>query len=250
MLYRLRKGAAVFLMGGSAVALLALFVWGRPALDTSGLLVVAAALVVGTVALARGAWWGRIVPIAWSTSVAVLSVVALTRNLYGFGGLLAGAILLRACLAGKAMFARHEGQAPPELDWTRPGMRLVRAAVTANLGAFLGGVTYAMAMFYEPPPVPCCFGPCHHHHFPTVPFCVCLAMSASMLVGVVLLARQRTAGLLLAAVSALAVPVVLISSRHVLGEWALIFGPGIVCGWLVLGRFLPAMARFLRGSPG
>ena len=129
------------------------------ALASSGLLVVAAALVLGTVGLARGAWWGRMVPIAWSTSVAVLSVVALTTNVSGFGGLLAGAILLRVCVAGKAMFARHEGQAPPPLDWTRPGMRLVRAAVTANLGAFLAGVTFSLAMFYEPfPAITCCGG--------------------------------------------------------------------------------------------
>jgi hypothetical protein len=252
MLYRLRKAAAVLLMAGSAVGLLVLFLWRGPALASSGLLVVAAALVLGTVGLARGAWWGRMVPIAWSTSVAVLSVVALTRNVSGFDGLLAGAILLRVCVAGNAMFARHEGQAPPGLDWTRPGMRLVRAAVTANLGAFLGGVTYSLAMFDEPVPrATCCWGPCPHYHFPTVPFCVCLAMSALMLVGVVLLARQRTAGLLPAAVSAVVVPVVLIANHHVLGgEWALIFGPGIVCGWLALGRFLPAMARFLRRSPG
>jgi hypothetical protein len=254
VLYRVRKAVAVLLMTGSAVGLLVLFLWRGPALATSGLLVVAAALVVGTVGLARGAWWGRMVPIAWSTSVAVLSLVALalTRNVSRFDGLLAGAILLRVCVAGNAMFARHEGHAPPALDWTRPGMRLVRAAVTANLGAFLGGVTHALTMFDEPARrAPCCWGPCRHYHFPTVPFCVCLAMSALMLVGVVLLARQRTAGLLPAAVSAVGVPVVLIANHSVLGsEWALIFGPGIVCGWLVLGRFLPAMARFLRRSPG
>jgi hypothetical protein len=192
------------------------------------------------------------VPIAWSTSVAVLSVVALTGNVSGFGGLLAGAILLRVCVAGNAMFARHEGQAPPPLDWTRPGMRLVRAAVTANLAAFLGGVTYALAMFEQRfPTVTCCWGPCPHPHFPTGPFCVCLAMSALMLVGVVLLARQRTAGLLPAAVSAVVVPVVLIANHNVLGiDWALIFGPGIVSGWLALGHFLPAIARFLRQPPG
>ena len=75
-------------------------------------------------------------------------------------------------------------------------------------------------------------------------------MSALMLVGVLLLARQRTAGLLPAAVSAVVVPVVLIANHHVLSVgWALTFGPGIVCGWLALGRFLPAMARFLRRSP-
>jgi hypothetical protein len=193
------------------------------------------------------------VPIAWSTSVAVLSVAALTTDVSAFGGLLAGAILLRVCVAGNAMFARHEGQAPPPLDWTRPGMRLVRAAVTTNLGAFLGGVTFSLAMFDEPLyRITCCGGaPCPKYQFPTVPFCVCLAMSALMLVGVVLLARQRTAGLLPAAVSAVVVPVVLIANHNVLNVgWALIFGPGIVCGWLALGRFLPAMARFLRRSPG
>ncbi len=253
MLYRVQKAVALLLMAGSAVGLLVLFLWRGPSLASSGLLAVVATLVLGTVGFARGAWWGRLVPVAWSTTVAVLSVVALTRNVSGFVGVLAGAILLRVCVAGNAMFAGYEGQAPPPLDWTRPGMRLVRAAVTANLGAFLGGVTYLLAMFDEPVrTVTCCGGmACPHLHFPTVPFCVCLAMTALMLVGVVLLARQRTAGLLPAAVSAVVVPVVLIANHNVLGsEGVLIFGPGIVCGWLALGRFLPAMARFLRRSPG
>jgi hypothetical protein len=252
MLYRVRKAVALLLMAASAVGVLVLFLWLGPALASSGLLAVVATLVLGTVGFARGAWWGRLVPVAWSTTVAVLSVVVLTRNVSGFDGVLAGAILLRVCVAGNAMFAGYEGQAPPPLDWTRPGMRLVRAAVTANLGAFLGGVTYLLGMFDEPT-VTCCGGlPCpYRHHFPTVPFCVCLAMTALMLVGVVLLARQRTAGLLPAAVSAVVVPAVLIANHNVLGrEGVLIFGPGIVCGWLALGRFLPAMARFLRRSPG
>jgi hypothetical protein len=68
MLYRLRKAVAVLLMAGSAVGLLVVvFLLRGPALAGSGLLVVAATLVLGTVGLARGAWWGRMVPIAWST---------------------------------------------------------------------------------------------------------------------------------------------------------------------------------------
>jgi hypothetical protein len=250
MLYRLRKAAAVLLMAGSVVGLLLLVRWRGLELATSGLLMVAATLVVGTVGLARGAWWGRMVPIAWSTSIAVLSVVALTDHLGGFEILLAGATLLRLCVAGKAMFASYEGQAPPPQDWTRPEMWLIRAAVTSNLGAFLGGVTYSMAMFQESIlGFTCCWGDCPAFHFPTVSFCVCLGMSALMLVGALLLARQRTAGLLPATVSAVVVPVALIAN-HVPSGWPLIFGPGIVCGWLALGRFLPAMSRFLRRSPG
>ena len=145
------------------------------------------------------------------------------------------------------MFARHEGQAPPPLDWTRPGMRLVRAAATANLGASLAGVTFSLAMFYEPfPAINGSRGaPRPPYQFPTVPFCVCLAMSALMLVGVLLLARQRTAGLLPAAVSAVVVPVGPIANHHVLSVgWVLTFGPGIVCGWAgpgpLSGRRWPA----------
>src|SRR3954466_10882151 len=136
MLYRARKAVAVSLMAGSAGALLAgLSGWWRVDLETSGLLVVAAALVVGTGGLARGAWWGRMVPAAWSNSMAVLMSLAVFHGAGRAGAFLGGAGLLRVCVAGKAMFARYEGQAPPALDWTRPGMRLVRAAVTANLGA-------------------------------------------------------------------------------------------------------------------
>jgi hypothetical protein len=185
-------------------------------------------------------------PLAWSVVAALASALAMARSLAPAHYFLAGAVLLRLCLAGKEMFARYEGQAPPAFDWTRPGMRLVRAALIANLCAFLGGVTLAPAIFE--------WSRFTHQHQTLAPgtmLMACLVMTAVMLVAVMLLARQRTAGLLLLAVAAIGVPLTLIANRAVYDTataliFLALFGPGIVCGWLALGRFVPGMVRLLR----
>jgi hypothetical protein len=258
MLFQLRKAGAVFVMMGSVGFLIAVLTnWGID-LRRAGILGVLAALLVGTVALARGAWWGRFLPLAWSASLAVLGLtVAPVKEGYGTGTMnwgltfLGGAILLPLCLVGREMFARYEGQAPPPLDWTRPGMRLVRAAVVANLSAFLGGMVLAPAIFawrqhYDPYATIDAPNP-----DPTALLAICLAMTVLMLIGVVLLARQRTAGLFLVAIAAVGVPLVLIANREVLkgpGAWIFmgVFGPALLCGWVAVGRFVPGMVRLLR----
>jgi hypothetical protein len=146
------------------------------------------------------------------------------------------------------MFARYEGQAPPAFDWTRPGMGLVRAALIANLCAFLGSVTLAPAIFQF-------IRFRAHSHLsaldPALPLMACLVVTAVMLVALVLVARQRTVGLLLLAVSAVGVPLLFIANGAIDDTLAALiflalFGPGIVCGWLALGRFVPGMVRLLR----
>jgi hypothetical protein len=210
--------------------------------------VVLAVLLVGTGGLAGGVWWGRLVPLAWSTSLAALSPVALYQGMPAAPYILAIALLLRICVGGKEMFARYEGQAPPSLDWTRPPMRLVRAALIANLWAFLGSVAFAPAIYRWNR------GILHPHLAgpdPAALLAGCLVMTAIMLVGLVLLARQRTVGLLLLAVSAVCTPIFLVANLAVLDRISVLilsitFVPGIVCGWLALARFVPGMVRLLR----
>src|SRR5688572_21487345 len=248
MWFMARKVVAVVLMTASAGGLAAVL-WGTGLrMDKAGVAVVVMALVVGTVALARNAWWGRLLALAWGMSVAILAALILAT-----GGLwtlpyLAGALVLLGCLGGQAMFAAYEGSAPPPLDWRQPGMGLIRAAVVANLCGFLGGVTIA-------PPI---FAVQHQHPLylhspidPTLLLVTCLIMTALSLAGVVLLARQRTAGLMLLAVAAAGLPLALIAYPGALDDtsawlFAGLFGPGIVCGWMALGRYLPRMVRFLR----
>ncbi|HXU83725.1 MAG TPA: hypothetical protein VN914_20165 [Polyangia bacterium] len=247
MLFRIRKLLAVFLMavsGGGIVALLS-----RDGLDRGsiGFIGIIAALAVGTLALARGVWWGRLLPMGWSLAVAMVSSVAAADGAPFALHMLAGAVLLRACLAGREMFSRYEGAAPPPMDWTRRGMRLVRVAVEANLCAFLGAVAFAPDIYrFSSSRFPAVAG-----LDPTVLLVGCLAMTAVMLVGVILLARLRTAGLLLVAVAAVGIPLIVLGNRDVLAGrggymMAAVFGPGLVCGWLALFRFLPGMVRLLR----
>jgi hypothetical protein len=243
MLFRVRQAVAGLLMAASAVWLgSGLLGWWHPDHELKGLWAVFAVVVVGTVGFAQGAWWGRMVPFAWSASVSLVTVMAVVSGADLAGWFLAGGLLLMGCVAGRQMFERYEGQAPAPLDWRQPGMGLVRIALVANLHAFLVAVTIVPMLRFTQS--------CIFEGFDTSPLmAVCLAMTAILLVGVVLLARQRTAGLLLVAVSAVGLPLVLLTRRSH-GEspliLALLLAPGILCGWLALGRFLPGMVRLLR----
>jgi hypothetical protein len=248
MLFRARKLVAVFLMAAGPGLLGAQLLDMGHGLWRSGYAAVMVVLLLGTVPLARGVWWGRMLPLAWSTSGAIVSAICLVNGSTRAGGYLAGALVLRACLAGREMFAHYEGMAPPPADWTAPGMRFVRAALLANLAAFLGAIAFAPAIHG--------FNSFEWHHpasgwDPTVLLLGCLAMTAVMLAGLLLLARQRTAGLFLVAVAAAGVPLILLANRGVLsgtGGWIIagVFGPGVVWGWVALARFLPGMVRFVR----
>lgn len=243
-----RKVVAVALMAGSAGSLVSLIWSSRFGADEVGLAAVAAVLAVGTVALAVGAWWARLLALAWSGSAAIMTGMALAAGVPSTLPYLVGALLLLGCLGGKAMFERYEGTAPPPIDWARPGMGVVRAAVVANLGSFLGGIALAPMMFTFDHGG-CCLQPSSRD--PRVLLAIGLSMAAVMLVGVVLLARQRTAGLLLVALAAAGLPLALVSNPGALSGggalvFAVLFGPGILCGWLALGRYLPRMIRFLR----
>src|SRR5437667_965288 len=230
MLFRTRRLVAVLVMATSvALTIAALSSWGVD-LRRSGVLAVGAALLVGTVALGSEAWWGRLLPLAWSACLMILGVLGVADRSDWGPAYLGGAVLLSLSLTGKEMFARYEGQAPPPLDWTGPGMRLVRATVLASLSAFLGGVALAPAIFAwnpRPPPHPDWHPgnlPMEPAPDPTTLLVACVVMTVLLLIGVILLARQRTAGLLLVAVAALGVPVALVVNPDLLrGADILIF---------------------------
>jgi hypothetical protein len=243
MLFRVRKVLAGLLMAGSVVFLVAGLMRAGVNGENAGVLVVVAALLLGTLGLAQGAWWGRIVPLAWSVGVAAVSTLALVLGAPRVWLVLAGALVLIPCLSGKEMFARYEGKAPPPLDWTRPGMRLVRTAMIANVYAFLVAVALIPALTTV--------HSCVLNGFHWQQAAACLAMAAILLGGLVLLARQRTVGLFLVAVSVVGLPLTLMARRGALEDgsvllFAVAFGPGILCGWLALGRFVPGMVRLLR----
>jgi len=245
-----RKVVAVALMAGSAGRLVALISGSRFGTDEAGLVAVAVVLVVGTVALAIGAWWARLLALAWGGSAAIMAGVALASDVPSMLPYLVGALVLLGCLAGKAMFDRYEGTAPPPIDWTQPGMGVVRAAVVTNLCGFLGGVAFAPALFAFQSGRGYLHQPTHSPD-PTALLAIGLTLAATMLVGVVLLAKQRTAGLLVVVLAAVGLPLALISNPGALDGGAApvfagLFGPGILCGWIALGRYLPRMIRFLR----
>ncbi len=148
---------------------------------------------------------------------------------------LAASLVLLVSLTGRAMFERYEGTAAT--DWSGPRMGLVRWTIILNLasvlGLFLFVVVYRYAIQW-------------HLAIPAV-------LLGGLLIGVTLLARQKTIGLLLVAVSCvLFVPAggyfVWKEARYT-GEmylFAAAFLPGIVAGWACLVAFGKPIWRVLR----
>lgn len=150
---------------------------------------------------------------------------------------LVASLLLLVSLPGRAMFERYEGNAAT--DWSGPGMGLVRWTIILNMASALGLVLFVVVYRYAIE---------WHVAIPAV-------LLGGLAVGVLLLARQMTAGLLLVAVSCiLFVPAgaffVWKEASHT-GEiylFAAAFLPGIIAGWACLVAFGGPMWRALRGD--
>jgi hypothetical protein len=150
---------------------------------------------------------------------------------------LVASLLLLVSLPGRAMFERYEGNAAT--DWSGPGMGLVRWTIILNMASALGLVLFVVVYPYAIE---------WHVAIPAV-------LLGGLAVGVLLLARQMTAGLLLVAVSCiLFVPAgaffVWKEASHT-GEiylFAAAFLPGIIAGWACLVAFGGPMWRALRGD--
>jgi len=150
---------------------------------------------------------------------------------------LVASLVLLVSLSGRAMFERYEGHAATE--WSGPRMGLVRWTIILNmasaLGLFLFVVVYRYAIGW-------------HVAIPAV-------LLAGLVAGVLLLARQKTVGLLLVALSCiLFVPAgtffVWQEASHT-GEvylFAAAFLPGIIAGWACLFAFGRPMWRALRAG--
>jgi hypothetical protein len=198
-------------------------------LATRWLLVPLGLTIIG---LAMGRTWARWLALAGA--VAVLPWAAfltfgmpagtLIRRQAAFA--LAASLVLLLSLSGRAMVRRYEGHAAR--DWTAPRMGLVRWTIILNLASALQLFLFLVAYRYTI---------AWHAVIPA-------GLLAGLLAGVLLLARQKTVGLLLVASSCvLFVPAgaffVWKEARHT-GEiylFAALFLPGVLAGWACLAAF-------------
>ncbi len=204
--------------------------------------VLLAPLGLAIIGLALERHWGRWLAIAAAFVVlpwALFFTFALPPGspLTQQGIALAAAALLLIALPGRAMFERYEGKA--SIDWSGPRMGLVRWTLILNL-AFAAGLFTFVAVFGD--------GFELHIAFPAV-------LLVGLLAGVFLLARQKTAGLLLVALSCvLFVPaaVIFVWRESSWAGGAYVFGlgflPGVLAGWACLLAFGKPLWRALRGS--
>jgi hypothetical protein len=204
------------------------------------LLLIPLGLTIVGVALEK--LWGRWLALAGAIAVLPWALV-LTFGLPRGAPLtqqtiaLVASLALLVSLSGRAMFERYEGRAAT--DWNGPRMGLVRWTIILNmasaLGLFLFVVVYRYAIGW-------------HVGIPA-------ALLAGLVAGVLLLARQKTVGLLLVALSCiLFVPAgtffVWKEASHT-GEvylFAAAFLPGIIAGWACLFAFGRPIWRVLRAG--
>jgi hypothetical protein len=237
------RGSGVIYRARQTIAILALLSLGglivtleRGSYGVDPRLVVATRLLLiplglAIIGLALEKIWGRWLALAGSIAVLPWAVV-LTFGLPTGAPLTQQTIALAASLAllvsvsGRAMFKRYEGKAA--MDWSGPRMGLVRWTIILNmassLGLFLFVVVYRYAVGW-------------HIAIPA-------GLLAGLVAGVLLLARQKTVGLLLVALSCiLFVPAgtcFVWKEASDTGEiylFAAAFLPGIIAGWACLFTF-------------
>jgi len=150
---------------------------------------------------------------------------------------LIASVLLFVTLLGRAMFERYEGRAPT--DWSGRQMGLVRWTLILNLASAVGLFVFVAVFGYSSN---------WHLAVPAV-------LLVGLIVGVLLLARQKTGGLLLVALSC-----VLFIPAGVFFVWkesswaggahifAATFLPGVLAGWACLVAFGKPVWRALRSG--
>ena len=204
--------------------------------------VLLAPLVITALGLALEKFWSRWLALAGAVAVLPWAVV-LTFGLPKGAPLaqqsiaLGAALVLLASLTGRAMFERYEGRS--KMEWSGPRMGLVRWTIILNIASVLGLALFVSLYRYAIE---------WHVAIPAV-------LLLGLLLGVLLLATQKTIGLLLVAVSCvLFVPAgiyfVWREASHT-GEmylFAAAFLPGVIAGWACLVMFGRPIWRVLRGS--
>ena len=199
-------------------------------------------LVLTMIGLALEKAWSRWLALAGAVAVLPWAIV-LTFGLPGGAPLmqqtiaLVASLLLLVSLPGRAMFERFEGEA--KMDWSGPRMGLVRWTIILNmasvLGLFLFVTLYRYAIEW-------------HVAIPVV-------LLFGLVIGVLLLAFQKTIGLLLVAVSCvLFVPAGIYfvwKEASYTGEvylFAASFLPGVIAGWACLFAFGAPIWNALRAG--
>lgn len=212
--------------------------YGRLAVAMWGLLV---PLVVTIAGVIREAYWGRWLALAAGVAVLPWAIAVLAGPSYGMpvlpAALAAGAALaLLISLTGRRMFERYEARARTA-DWSARRMTLVRWTIIFNIASVLA--LYAFVTAYE-------YRIDWHLVIPA-------SSLLGLLVGVALLAHQRTFGLLLIAFCCVCfVPAgayFVWQEASYAGEailFMVIFLPGVVSGWATLLAFSRAIWRYLR----
>jgi len=232
---------ALFALGGLMVTL------ERGAYGVNPGLVVATKVLlfplgIAIVGLALERHWGRWLGLA--AAVAVLPwATFLTFGLPAGVPLMQQAIALVAsgsllvALTGRAMFGRYEGRAAT--DWSGPRMGLVRWTLILNLASAVGLFVFVSVYRYRID---------WHVAVPAV-------LLAGLVAGVLLLAKQKTVGLLLVALCCvLFIPAgaffVWMESSWAGGArvFAASFLPGVLAGWACLIAFGKPVWRTLRSG--
>lgn len=186
--------------------------------------------------------WGRWLALALAVAVLPWAAALTFGQTYGAPRVrpaiaLGSAAILLIGLTGRTAFRGFEGSLEG-LDWSGPRMGLVRWTIILNLASVLG--LFLFAVFYRPRMA-------WHAAIPA-------SLLVGLLVGVLLLARQRTAGLLLVALCCvLFVPAggyfVAQEARYA-GEallFAGLFAPGVLAGMATLLAFGKPLVRALSG---
>lgn len=240
----LRKALAV----AALVTLGALIVTANPRAPHGGyeklavamwLLLVPLVITIG--GIIREAYWARWLALAAGVAVLPWAGAILLGPRYGMPVLrptlaLGAALLLLSSLPGRSMFERYEARARTA-DWSAQRMTLVRWTIVFNIASVLALYIFVAAYDYRID---------WHLAIPA-------SLLIGLLVGVILLAHQRTIGLLLIALCCLCfVPAggyFVWQEASYAGEailFAVVFLPGVLSGWATLLAFSGAIWRYLR----
>jgi hypothetical protein len=211
----------------------------RLVIATRVLLIPLGATIIG---LVLEKYWGRWLALAAAVVVLPWAIV-LTFGLPSGAPLgqqtiaLVASGLLLVTLTGRAMFERYEARAAT--DWSGPRMGLVRWTIILNIASAVALSLFVAVYRYTIE---------WHVAFPAV-------LIVALLVGVLLLARQKTLGLVLVALSCVlfvpaAVFFVWMESSYAAGVriFAMSFIPGVVAGWVCLFAFGRPVWRALRSD--
>ncbi len=240
---RLAVATVVICAGAGLIAVRLLHLPPRPSYREVASLLTGLVLQVTTVVgLVTGRWWGRWLGLALGVFCCFLGGLGLIFQIVaGFSSrtdviavvaMSAVGPLLLICLSGRAMFDRYDRPAG-HVRGARPS--LVRWAVITNLSSL---VTLALLSFAVLEP----------HGSDVGHWRLALACAVLVLGGVVLLARGKTVGLLLA-LAAASTEIVLAASIHQVGMRAilgLLLAPGFLFIVAAAAAYVAPIWRFLR----